>query len=142
MKQIDVKVHADAPPEAVYELLVDGSTWPAWGPFRSFELVEPGDADRLGEVHIFRTGRHVSRERIVELTPGRKYAYALLAGPPLKDYRADVDLTPEAGGTLIHWHSSFTPGRPGTGWLYRWYLQRFIAGCARDLAAHAATVAA
>lgn len=142
MKRIDVKVHADAPPEAVYALLVDGSTWPVWGPFGSFELVEPGDADRLGEVHIFRTGRHVSRERLVELTPGRKYAYTLLAGLPLKGYRADVDLTPEDGGTLIHWHSSFTPGRAGTGWLYRWYLQRFIGGCARDLATHAAAVAA
>jgi uncharacterized protein YndB with AHSA1/START domain len=138
MKTIDVNVHADAPAEAVYALLVDGDTWPTWAPFDSFEITEPGDADRLGEVHVFRTGRHASRERLVELVPGRRYSYELLEGLPLRGYRADVDLTEEAGGTHIRWHSTFTPGRPGTGWIYRAYLARFIDRCARGLAAHAA----
>ncbi|HEY3683935.1 MAG TPA: SRPBCC family protein [Streptosporangiaceae bacterium] len=141
MKRISVKGHANAPAEAVYELLRDGSTWTEWAPFDSFEIVEEGDAERLGEVHVFRTGRHVTRERIVELVPNRRYAYELLAGPPLRDYRAYVDLEPDDTGTLIHWHSSFRPGRPGTGWIYRNYLSRFIGRCLTGLAERASATA-
>lgn len=136
MKTIDVTGHADAPADAVYALLVDGATWPDWAPFDSFEITEPGDASRLGEEHVFRFGKYASRERIVELVPGRRYSYALLEGLPLRDYRADVDLTEEDGGTRIHWHSTFTPARPGTGWIYRAYLTRFITRCVNGLAAN------
>lgn len=34
-------------------------------------------------------------------------------------------------------HSSFRPKVPGTGWLYRRVLSRFIERCARGLAAYA-----
>ena len=135
MKTIDVTAYADAPAADVYKLLVNGETWTEWAPFDGFEIVEPGDAERLGEVHIFRFRRNASRERIVELIPGRRYSYELLGGPPLRDYRADVDLTEEGGRTRIHWHSSFRPGRPGTGWIYRAYLSRFIGRCVEGLAA-------
>lgn len=135
MKHIDVTAYAEAPAAKVYALLVDGATWPEWAPFDGFEIVEPGDADRLGEVHIFRFGRYASRERIVELVPERRYSYELLEGLPLRDYRADVDLTEEGTRTRIHWHSTFTPARPGTGWIYRAYLTRFITRCANGLAA-------
>lgn len=138
MKKISVERHANAPAKAVYELLRDGTTWPEWAPFESFEVLEAGDAERLGEVHVFRTGRHTSRERIVELVKDRRYSYELLAGLPLRDYRADVDLTPDDTGTTIHWHSSFRPGRPGTGWIYRAYLEKFIGRCVDGLAARAA----
>lgn len=141
MKRIDVTAHAQAPAEAVYALLVDGTTWPQWAPFDSFEVTEPGDASHLGEVHVFHVGRQATRERVVELIPGKRYSYELVDGLPLRDYRADVDLTEEDGGTRIHWHSTFRPGRPGTGWIYRAYLSRFIARCANGLAT-AATEAA
>jgi hypothetical protein len=66
--------------------------------------------------------------------------YELLAGLPLRGYRADIDLTPADGGTVIHWRSRFTAKVPGTGWLYRWALGRFIQRCADGLATHAATL--
>jgi hypothetical protein len=61
------------------------------------------------------------------------------AGLPLRGYRADIDLTPvESGGTDIRWHSTFRAKVPGTGWLYRVVLGRFIQRCVDGLAAHAA----
>ena len=71
--------------------------------------------------------------------PGRRLSYVLLSGLPLRNYRADVDLTPMDGGTAIRWHSKFGAARPGTGWLYRWALGRFIRQTVHGLAEHAAT---
>ena len=83
----------------------------------------------------FRTGRTTSREEILEYEPGRRSSYSLLSGLPLRDYRADVDLTARPdGGTHIVWHSAFSSARFGTGWLYRSILQRFIAQTAKMLA--------
>lgn len=131
-QEIDVRVHTGAAPDTVYALLADGATWPVWSPIGSFEE-EPGTGYR-----VFRTGRVTSRERVVEAIPGRRFSYALVSGLAIREYRADVDLEPAGDGTAIRWHSSFFPKVPGTGWLYRRTLGRFIERCARGLAAHAA----
>ena len=125
-----------ADPDAVYELLADGSTWPGWSPLGSFELLEPGDGvpEGLGAVRRFTTGRRQSTERVVERRPGQQFSYVLLSGLPLRDYRADVSLTPETGGTTITWHSTFRSKVPGTGGLYRRALAKFIGQCVEGLA--------
>jgi hypothetical protein len=142
MKEIDQQAWSAAGPDTVYELLSHGATWPTWSGIGSFELEQPGvgGAEGLDAIRVFRTGRTTSRERLVELIPGRRLSYALLSGLPLRDYRADVDLTPSDGGTLIRWHSTFMPQRRGTGWAYRWTLSVFIRRCVRGLAQHAATL--
>jgi uncharacterized protein YndB with AHSA1/START domain len=141
-KTIDVTVESAADPAAVYALLRAGETWPTWSPITSYELVKaaPG-ADGVGEIRIFHTkqvlGTVHSREEVVELIPDRRVSYTLEHGMPLRNYRADVDLTPTATGTAIRWHSTFDPAVPGTGWFYRAVLSAFIARCARGLATHA-----
>lgn len=146
LKTIDVTVESAADPAAVYALLRAGETWPTWSPITSFEMVRPAPApDGVGQIHIFHTKQVLntvhSREEVVELVPDRRFSYTLLHGLPLKNYRADVDLTPTATGTSIRWHSTFSPAVPGTGWFYRAVLAAFIARCARGLAAHAAVAA-
>ena len=125
---IDETVATQADPASVYALLADGSTWPEWSPIGSFELIAPGDGtpEGLGAVRLFTTGRHKSRERVVICRPGEVFSYVLEKGLPLRDYRATVTLTPAAGGTSINWHSTFRPKVPGTGWLYRRELGKFI----------------
>ncbi|MEQ4305156.1 SRPBCC family protein [Plantactinospora sp. B6F1] len=142
-KEIDVRVHTTAGPAVVYALLVDGAGWPTWSPLGSFELERPGadEPEGVGAIRVFRTGRVTSRERVVERVPDRRFSYELLSGLPLRDYRADVDLTPERGGTSIRWHSTFSARVPGTGWLYRLALGRFIGKVAAGLATHAAATA-
>lgn len=141
--KIDVSARSAADPRTVHALLAAGSTWPQWSPIGSFTLERPAaDApEGVGAIRVFRTGRTTSREEIVELVPQRRLSYRLLSGLPLRDYRADVDLTPDGDGTVIHWRSRFLARVPGTGWLYRWALGKFIRRCADGLAAHAAKLA-
>jgi hypothetical protein len=141
VQRIETIARSSADAATVYSLLIDGKTWPTWSPLDSFEL-ESTPPEGLGSIRVFRTGRTVSREEVVELVPNRRFSYALLSGLPLRNYRADIDLTPVEGGTVIRWRSSFTPKVPGTGWIYRWALNRFIQRCVDGLAAHATTRAA
>jgi hypothetical protein len=46
------------------------------------------------------------------------------------------------GGTDIAWGSTFRPHRPGTGWIYRFALQRFIGDLVVRLAREAERVSA
>ena len=138
-QEIDQRAWTAASPDAVYSLLAEGATWPTWSGIDSFELEQPGDdgGESLNAIRAFHTGRTISRERLVELVPGRRLSYALLTGLPLNEYRADVDLTPSEGGTAIRWHSTFFPKRRGTGWIYRLALGKFIKGCVNGLAERA-----
>ncbi len=125
-----------APADAVYALLRDGASWPRWSPLGSFELVRAGEGEPegLGAIRLFTTGGVRSYEKIVALEPGRRFGYALERGLPLRDYVAYVDLSPRDGGTDIHWHATFEPKIPGTGWFYRWFLGSFIKRVATGLA--------
>lgn len=139
-QHIDVTATSAAAPDAVFALLADGATWPAWSPIGSFELERPapGGDEGVGAIRVFRTGRTTSREEIVELVPDQRLSYILLSGLAIHDYRANVDLSPAAGGgTTIRWQSSFAAKLPGTGRLYRFALGRFIGRCATGLAAAA-----
>ncbi|WP_249715112.1 SRPBCC family protein [Rhizomonospora bruguierae] len=139
-QHMDARTHVAAPPEAVYALLIDGATWPEWSPIGSFELERPGpdEPEGVDAVRVFRTGRITSRERVAERVPARRFSYELVSGLAIRDYRADVDLTPAGDGTDIRWHSSFHTKIPGTGWLYRRTLQRFTGRMVDGLAARVA----
>jgi hypothetical protein len=128
LQVIDHTAATGADPVSVYALLADGSTWPGWSPIGAFTLLEPGAGipEGLGAVRLFTTGRHRSRERVVECRPGEVFSYVLESGLPLRDYRAVITLTPAAGGTSINWRSTFRPKVPGSGWLYRRELGKFI----------------
>jgi len=125
----------------VHKWLRNGASWPEFSPLGSFELEREGDSERegVGAVRRFRTGRIRTRERIVEIVPDRRLSYVLESGMAIRDYRADVDLTPLAdGGTEIRWHSSFRAKFPATGWIYRRALTRFVTELVHGLAARAA----
>jgi uncharacterized protein YndB with AHSA1/START domain len=87
MLELDAQARSSAPPERVWALLVDVSTWPEWADFDE-AAVESGSG--------------------VTLTP--------------KD------------GPHFRWHSTFYAKVPGTGWLVRRTLQRFVADTAERLA--------
>jgi hypothetical protein len=139
-QEIDVRAYARAEPQVVFDLLADGSSWPSWSPIESFELERSGDPapEGVGAIRVFRRGRTTGRDQIVEVVPGRRLGYVSLSGLPVRDYRASVDLEPTPYGTAIHWRSSFLPKLPGTGWLMRRGIGRFIERCAQGLADHAA----
>jgi hypothetical protein len=140
-QQIEHTVTTTADPATVYALLRDGATWPVWGPLDSFELERPGDEEPegIGAVRLFRSGRVTGRDTIAELVQDRRFSYTHVSNLPIKNYRADVDLTPSGGGTSIRWVSAFDPKFPGTGPLMRRGLDGFVGKLANGLAEHAAS---
>ncbi len=138
---IDHTVTSEAEPAAVYALLCDGSTWPEWSPLGSFELLEPGDGvpEGLGAIRLFTTGRHRSRERVVERKPDEVFSYVLEKGLALRDYVAVITLSPAGPGrTTIHWRSTFWSKVPGLGGVYRRQLGKFLEETVDGLASAAA----
>lgn len=146
IQRIDVKAESTASAAEIYALLADGATWPVWGGFTSYEphqAGEDGAENGVGAVRTFHTRRRFqtvhSRERIVELVPDRRLSYVLVSGIPIHDYRASVDLLPTARGTVVHWHSTFTPKIPGTGRFIQRTLEKVIGGAASALGRYAET---
>jgi len=138
--KVQATATSKAPPSVVFALLKDGASWPDWTIFDGFELVRPGEGgpSGVGEIHVFSTALTRAREEIVELVPDRRLSYILLSGFPLRDYRADVDLSARGdGGTSISWRAAFNPKYPGTGWLYRLFLTAVLRKISSDLAAGA-----
>src|SRR5690242_3534140 len=113
----------------VYALLRDGATWPTWSPIESFELERPGtdEAEGVGAVRLFRSGRVIGHDEIVELVPDRRLTYAHWSNLPVRNYRGEIELEPVADGTAIRWATQFDPKFPGTGRLMRRALDGFIA---------------
>jgi len=139
--RIDVRTASTAPPERVWALLADATTWPTWSSFDEAEIEQPGDTDPqgVGCLRRFRRGRVRSRERIVAFDPPRHVAYTLLSGLPLRDYRGDVTLTlTDTGGTEIRWQSRYRLKIPFTGRRVRTQLGGFIQETADALARAAA----
>ena len=140
-QRIEHTAATTADPATVYALLRDGASWPVWGPLDSFELGRPGDAEPegVGAVRIFRSGRVTGRDTIAELVPDRRFSYTHVSSLPIKNYRADIDLTPSGEGTSIRWVSAFDAKVPGTGGLLRRGLDGFVSKLVHGLADHAAS---
>ncbi|MBP2471210.1 uncharacterized protein YndB with AHSA1/START domain [Crossiella equi] len=133
-----------APPSAVWRLLADARTWPAWSGVDSLDLrrssgLGADGRDPVGAVRAFRTGRTVTGERVTGLAEERRLTYEDAFNWAIHDYRAVVELTPTPdGGTTIDWHGTYS-ARPGLGWLVRRVMDRTMRRMAEGLAAHAAS---
>ena len=139
----DVSGHSDAPMEKVFEVLADGAGWSRWaGPMvvRSWWEREgtpaPGGVGAIRALGMKRIG---SREEILEYDPPTHLAYTILSGLPVRDYRADVRLSPDGAGTRIEWSGTFTPKLPGTTGALRLFLLATIGSFVRRLARYAAS---
>ncbi|MCO5989686.1 SRPBCC family protein [Actinoallomurus spadix] len=133
--------HSPASPHLVFAALVRAAAWPSWSPIDAVELEGGGDSEdrqQVGDTRIFRTGRAVSRERIVELVPDRRFGYENVGGP-FRSYRGTVELAvAPRGGTDITWSAVFEPKLRLSGPFWRWYLTRFMRRMADGLASYAA----
>jgi len=139
--QLSVTTHSTAIPDALYALLKDPTTWPAWSPMDAGALHAPG-ADEpygVGSIRALTRGRIHGRDQVVELVPDARFSYIHLTGLPVRDYRAAVDLTPDSGGTQITWRASFRPKYVGTGWFWRLGITRMLRQSATGLAQYAAS---
>jgi uncharacterized protein YndB with AHSA1/START domain len=141
MATYEVTTVSSAPPQRVFEVLADGAGWSRWaGPMIVRSWWEREGTPAPGGVGAIRAlgMKHVgSREEIVAYDPPHHLAYTILSGLPVRDYRADVRLSPEGGGTRIVWGGTFTPKLPGTAAVLRRFLLTTIGSFSRRLAKEA-----
>lgn len=130
-REIEATGTSSAPPEAVWALLADITTWSTWGAWESTTLQReaPGGGEGVGAVRELRFGRNRSVEELTALEPPQRMAYRLIGGNlPVRDYAAEVTLNPTAqGGTTITWRSSFRSKLPGAGGIVARRLEPFLA---------------
>ena len=69
--------------------------------------------------------------------PPHHLAYRILSGFPVRNYRADVTLTPNGTGTRIEWTGSYDAKWPGTGAVLASFLGSMMRRFAGDLASYA-----
>ena len=113
--EVSAERTAQATPEAVWALVSDATRYPEWGPWRAARYRRSGDTSPRGPgaVYWLQSSRRyflrypVSVEKILEVEEGRFLAYTVIGGIPVRNYRAEVTLTPTADGTHIRWAASF-----------------------------------
>jgi hypothetical protein len=136
---IDQTAVTTASPAVVFDRLIDPPSWPEWsGHISGAVLTEADVPGGVGEVREFRTRRLTNVERVVESARPRRFSYVLESGLPLRDYRADVDIEPVAGGSRIRWHSEFYGSNRLMGAVYKRGLAKFLATMVQSLADQAA----
>ena len=125
MNQLNVAAEGQvrANPEAVWALAAEGlpdarSLWAlvsdpeaysTWGPWDESGYRDRGDeaAHGVGSIRWYRAGRTTSVEKILEVDDGRRFVYTVVKGVPVRNYRAEVTLTPTDDGTHIRWSASW-----------------------------------
>jgi hypothetical protein len=136
-RSVEARAHSSAPVAVIWPLVGEADRWKEWSFLTRSELERVGDPipDGVGAVRRFTRYGIGSREEVTAWEPPGHLGYRILSGFPVREYRADVTLTPEGSGTLITWSASFDPLVPGTGRLMtlvlRQLLSRFATGAAR-----------
>ncbi len=109
----------DAPVEVVWDVLTDHAGYRSWTPVVTSRLVTEGTADPNGvdAVRFLGVGPVGAKEKVLVHDAPHHLAYTVVAGLPVRDYRADANLTAGDDGTWtsLEYTGSFQPLVPGTG---------------------------
>lgn len=117
MGQLDVAAEQTtrATPESVWELISDASRYSQWGPWSAAGYTRPGDTAPRGPgaVYWLRSSRRAylryvtTVEKVLEVDEGRRLAYTVVGGMPVRNYHGEVTLTPVKDGTHIRWAATW-----------------------------------
>jgi hypothetical protein len=134
----EVTARSSASAASLFALEADGSRWSEWAkplvPRSSWERTGDPAPGGVGAIRLLGLRPIVVREETVEYEQDRRHAYVMRTPLPIRDYRAELTLTPRAaGGTDLVWHGSFTERVPGSGPAFRFVLRSIIALLTRRL---------
>jgi hypothetical protein len=99
--------------EAIWALISDAARYPQWGPWSTSGYRGEVTAHQPGAVYWLRSekrflGRYVTTvEQVEEVDEGRRVAYTVIGGLPVRNYHAEILLTAVPGGTRIQWNASW-----------------------------------
>ncbi len=135
-----------APAAMVWQLVSDATSYPVWGPWSEAGYHRPGDAapGGTGAIRWFRYGRTVTVEEVLAAEPGSLLSYTVVRGIPVRNYLAEVTLSPAGHGTHIRWSARWDPtpgGRIVHRALVRLYpevMRRAVSSCGQAPAVPAA----
>ena len=105
--KVSATAQSTASAETVFAVLANGETWPQWTPIKTYALHTPGvdGGESVGAIRQWNSGVMMNLEQIVEMQAPTKFAYTLNESKlvKVKDYRADVDVTPTDTGCTVTW---------------------------------------
>jgi uncharacterized protein YndB with AHSA1/START domain len=106
-----------AAPEAVWELVANADSYSEWGPWSAggYQNLRDQAPDGAGVIRWFRYGRTTTVEKVLESERPRRLVYTVVKGIPVRNYQAEVTLSPEGEGTQIRWSASWD--RTLSGWI-------------------------
>lgn len=115
----------------LFALVADGSRWSEWArplvTHSSWARTGSPEPAGVGAIRSVGSGPLRVKEETVAYEQDRLHAYTLRIPAPLRDYRAEVRLTPRPdGGTDVAWQVRFTELVPGSGPVVRAGLRKLI----------------
>jgi uncharacterized protein YndB with AHSA1/START domain len=117
MAQLHVEAEgvARAAPEVVWELVANADRYSEWGPWSAsgYENLGAQPPDGAGVIRWMRYGRTTTVEKVLESERARRLVYTVVKGIPVRNYRAEVTLSPEGERTHIRWTASWDRTLPG-----------------------------
>ena len=134
--RIHATARSEASRDAVWAVLADVDRWSEWGPWKETSFEREGTPrGGAGAIRLLRMPGMTLREEILEADPPAHLAYTVLSGLPVRDYRADVQLTDGVGGgTQIDWRAEFDGSFPGAGVAMRLLIGRALRDASKRVA--------
>ena len=86
-----------APPETIFEVLVDHRAYSSITPLRKSELEREGDPapNGVGAIRVLSALGPPLREEVLTYEEPSRFSYTLLSGLPVRDHVGTVELTPQ-----------------------------------------------
>jgi uncharacterized protein YndB with AHSA1/START domain len=106
-----------APPETIFEVLVDHRGYSKLTPLRKSELEREGDPapNGAGAIRVLSAVGPPLREEVLTYEEPSRFSYKLLSGLPVRDHVGTVELTPQDGGTRVTYAVRTMPTVPVVG---------------------------
>ena len=113
--RVEAEGEAQAAPEAEWKHVANADRYSEWGPWiaSGYENLGAQAPDGAGVIRWMRYGRTTTVEKVLESERARRLVYTVVKGIPVRNYRAEVTLSPVGEGTHIRWTASWDRTLPG-----------------------------
>jgi uncharacterized protein YndB with AHSA1/START domain len=134
-----------APPETVFDVLVDHRGYAGITPLRRSELEREGDPapNGVGAIRVLGALGPPPREEVLTYEEPRRFSYKLLSGLPTRDHVGTVELTPADEGTTMTYAVRTMPTVPVAGaavvGLMRFGVKQLVDGVSAEAERRAAS---